>query len=46
MQKYLVGVHEVGDQVQVSVDWQVFSQLGFYTVQPVHQGLQGLSKLT
>ena len=43
--QYLVGVHEVGDQVQVTVDGLVLTELGLHSVQPVHQRLQGLRKL-
>ena len=43
--QYLVGVHEVGDQVQVTVDGLILTELGLHSVQPVHQRLQGLRKL-
>ena len=42
---HLVGVHEVHDEVQVSVDRLVLSQLRLDLVQPVNQGLQGVHEL-
>jgi len=39
-------VHEVGHQIQVSVDGLVFGQLRLHSVQPVHQHLKSLCKLT
>lgn len=42
---YLVGIHEVHDQVQVPMDRLVFGQLRLHLVQPVHQGLKGVHEL-
>lgn len=39
-------VHEVGHQIQISMDGLVFGQLGLNTVQPVHQSLESLCELT
>lgn len=41
-----MGIHEIRDKVQVSMDRLVFSQLWLYAVQPVHKCLQSLGKLT
>lgn len=40
-----MSIHQVHDQVQVTVDRLVFSQLGLHLVQPVHQGLQRIHEL-
>lgn len=41
-----MGVHEVGDQVQVSMDRLIFCKLRFHTIQPIYKSLESLCKLT
>lgn len=43
---YLVTVDEIEHQVYISMYWLVLGQLRLHSVQPVNQGLQGISKLT
>lgn len=43
---YLVTVNEIKDQVYISMYWLVLGQLRLHSVQPVNQGLKGISKLT
>lgn len=41
-----MGIHEIGDEVQVSMDRLILSQLWLYAIQPVHKSLQSLCKLS